>query len=147
MNDSLDLKGNITLELRGPDGQLKDVRNVQNNVTNAGRQAIIDRLQGNTPAVAQYIAIGTGTTAPTAADTTMQTQVARSLGTFAQPDAHTDSCSVTFAAGTGTGAITECGRLNDPTAGTLYGRQTFAAVNKGASDSLTVTYDFTYAAG
>jgi hypothetical protein len=146
MQDTVKLIGSITLELFDAQGQLKTSRHVRNIVTNAGRQAIIDRLQAASVAVCDYIAIGTGTAAAAAADTTLGTEAARAQGTLSQPDAHTDRCVYTFAAGTGTGAITECGRLNAASNGTLMGRQVFAAVNKGASDSLQVTYDFTYAA-
>jgi hypothetical protein len=142
----LKLVGILTVELFDAQGRLKTRRKVRNIVVNTGRALIIDRLQGNTPAVADYIAIGTGATAAAAADTTLQTEVARSQGTLSQPDAYTDRCVYTFAAGTGTGNITEAGRLNAAAAGTLVGRQTFTAVNKTASDSLQITYDFTYAA-
>jgi hypothetical protein len=146
MKNPIQIIGTIRLELRGPDGRLKARRQVRNIIPNAGRQLIIDRLQGNTPAVPDYIAIGTGATAAAAADTTLQTEVARAQGALTQPDAHTDRCIVTFAAGTGTGNIAEAGRLNAAAAGVLVGRQTFTAVNKTASDSLQITYDFTYAA-
>jgi hypothetical protein len=146
MSDSISITGTIKVELWGPDGRLKDFRKVQNIVTNTGRQAIIDRLQGNTPPVSDYVAIGTGATAAATTDVALQTEVARSQGTLSQPDAHTDRCVFTFAAGTGTGTITEAGRLNAAAAGTLMGRQTFTGVVKTASDSLQITYDFTYAA-
>jgi hypothetical protein len=146
--DSSGIKGRIVVELFGQDGKLKDRRDVENIVTNAGRQAIIDRLQGTTPPSAAFVAIGTGAVAAAAADTTLGTEVARSSSAapLTQPDAHTDRCIETFAAGTGTGSITETGRLTANSGGVLMGRQVFTAVVKTASDSLQITYDFTYAA-
>ena len=146
MQNAIKIKGLIILKLFGPDGRLKDERRVQNIITNTGRQAIIDRLQGNSPAVCDYIAIGTNSTAAAAADTTLGAEVARAQGTLSQPDAYTDRCVYTFAAGTGTGTITEAGRLNAASNGTLMGRQVFTGIVKTASDSLQITYDFTYAA-
>lgn len=146
MDEGIKITGTITMVVRGPDGAVKDSRVVKNIVTNAGRAHIIDRLQAGSAAVCDYVAIGTGTTAAAAADTTLETEAARAQGTLSQPDAYTDRCVYTFAAGTGTGAITESGRLNASSNGTLMGRQVFAAVNKGANDSLQITYDFTYAA-
>jgi len=143
--EEVKMVGIILLELFGPDGKLKESRRVKNIIPNVGRALVIDRLQGATPAVPDYIAIGTGTNAAAAADTTLQTEVARGQGALTQPDAYTDRCIYTFAAGTGTGNITEAGRLNAAAAGVLVGRQVFAAVNKTASDSLQITYDFTYA--
>ena len=146
MNETITIKGTITLDLFGPDGKLKDSRRVENIITNTGRAHIIDRLQAAAVAVADYIAIGTGSTAAAAANTTLETEVARAQGTLSQSDAYTDRCVYTFAAGTGTGTIAECGRLNASSAGTLMGRQVFTGIAKGSSDSLAVTYDFTYAA-
>ena len=143
MKSHLKLKGTILIELFGPDGQLKDRRKVRNLITTVGRGQVIDRLQAASPAVCDYIAIGTGATAAAAGDTILQTEVARGQGTLTQPDAFTDRSVYTFAAGTGTGNITEAGRLNAPSAGVLMGRQVFTAVNKTASDSLQITYDFT----
>jgi hypothetical protein len=147
MNEGIKVKGIVNIKLIGPDGQVKDQRTVENIVTNTGRAHIIDRLQAAGVAVCDYVAIGTGTNAAAAADTTLQTEAARAQGTLSQPDAYTDRCVYTFAAGTGTGNITEVGRLNAASVGTLMGRVVFTAVNKPASDSLAMTYDFTYAAG
>ena len=143
MKSHLNLKGTILIELFGPDGRLKDRRKVKNLITTVGRGQVIDRLQAGTPAVCDYIAIGTGATAAAAGDTTLGTEVARGQGTLTQPDAFTDRSVYTFAAGTGTGNITEAGRLNASSGGVLMGRQVFTAVNKTASDSLQITYDFT----
>ena len=145
-NDTLQIKGKITATLIGPDGKVKLVREIENIVTNVGRALVIDRLQGAAAAVASYMAIGTGAVAAAAADTALGTEVARALGALDQPDVYTDRLVHTFAAGTGTGSITEVGRLNADTVGTLMGRSVFTAIPKGADDSLQMTYSFTYAA-
>jgi hypothetical protein len=143
---SIEIVGTIEIVLRDADGNVKDTRKVKNIVTNAGRALVVDRLQGASPAVCDYIAIGTNSTAAAAADTTLGAEAARAQGALTQPDAYTDRCTYTFAAGTGTGTITECGRLNSNSGGTLMGRQVFTGIVKGAGDSLQITYDFTYAA-
>jgi hypothetical protein len=49
-----------------------------------------------------------------------------------------------WAAGDATNAaITEAGVLNNATGGTLYSRATFTAINKGASDTLQITWTYT----
>ena len=48
-----------------------------------------------------------------------------------------------FAAGEGTGAITEAGILNAGSGGTLLCRTVFSVVNKAASDSMTITWTVT----
>jgi hypothetical protein len=140
---TLPLVGTVLLELFRPGGELVDVRMGPNLVVDAGRALVIDRLQG-TPAVADYLAVGTGATAPAAGNTTLGTEIGtRVQGSLTQPTAYTDRCSGTFAAGNATGAITECGRLNASSSGTLLGRQTFDVINKAAPDSLSITYDIT----
>ena len=147
MKNRIQIVCTILIELFGPDGQLKDRRKVKNVVTNTGRQAIIDRLQGNTPAVCDWIGIGTGAVAAAAADTALGAEVGtRSQGTLSQPDAYTDRCIYTFAAGNGTATIAEAGRFNASSAGTMMGRQTFTVVVKTSTYSLQITYDFTYLA-
>ena len=147
MNSSeIKIRGLINLKLFDKDGVLKDERTVENTFVNAGRAALIDRLQGNTPAVPDYIAIGTGSSGPTAGDTTMGTETARSQGALTQPDAYTDRDTYTFGAGVGTGTIAECGRFNASSGPTLWGRQVFTGIVKGANDSLQITYDFLYTA-
>lgn len=146
MENSIEVVGTIAMVLRDANGNVKEEKTVKNIVTNAGRAHIIDRLQGTSSAVADYIAIGTSSTSAAASDTTLGAEVARAQGTLSQPDAYIDRCVYTFAAGTGTGTITEAGRLNASSSGTLMGRQTFTGIVKGAGDSLQITYEFTYAA-
>ena len=147
MKDSLKIRGTITARLFGPDGELKQETVSENIITNVGRTMIIDRLQGATPAVADYLAIGTGATAAAAADTALQTEVARAAGSLTQSDHYTDRLTYTFGAGVGTGTITEAGRLNAASVGSLMARGILgASVVKTAADSLQMTYDLTYAA-
>jgi hypothetical protein len=49
----------------------------------------------------------------------------------------------TFPAGTGTGALTEAAILNAASAGTMLNRVVFSVINKGALDSLTITWKIT----
>jgi hypothetical protein len=134
--------GTVLLQLNR-NGELIEVRAGGNLVVTTGLNAVIDRLQAATPAVHDYQAIGTGTNASALGDTTLQTELVRAQGALSQPIATTDRLVTTFAAGTGTGALTETGRLNAAAAGNLFARQVFSVINKGASDSLTITHDIT----
>jgi hypothetical protein len=147
VREKMTLVGTLLLRLFGPGGDLVAVRMVPNLIVNTGRALIIDRLQAASPAVPDYLAIGTGGTAPAAANTTLETEIGtRVQGALSQPDAYTDRCIGTFAAGNGTGALLEAGRLNASSGGTLVTRLTYSVVNKAAGDSLQLTYDLTYAA-
>ncbi len=48
-----------------------------------------------------------------------------------------------FSAGEGTGALTEAGIFNASSSGTMLCRTEFNVVNKGASDSMTITWTVT----
>jgi len=127
------------------DGKIVEVREFGNSVPTIGFQLLCKATGGDvagagTPG-AKYIAIGTGVAAPAAANTALGGELARGLGSFAFP---TGSAYYTmqknFPAGTGTGAVTESGCLNKTAAGALLNRGTFAVINKGASDTLRMTW-------
>jgi len=141
------LSGKWKAELRGPDGQLKDVKIGSNVICTNGKEFLASFLQSATAAAAtftmKYIAIGTDATAEAAANTTLGTEVARHTGTVSYVSGQIFQVKATFAAGTGTGAIVEYGLLSSSSAGTLLARDTESVINKGASDTLTVTAQIT----
>jgi hypothetical protein len=51
--------------------------------------------------------------------------------------------TASFPAGTGTGAVVEAGVLNNSSGGSLLCRTVFAVVNKGADDSMSITWAIT----
>lgn len=146
MSDGLVLKGKYFATLYGPDGQIKDHQEGENVVTTNGKEFLASFLNSAVAAAAtftgRYVAIGTGTTPETAADTTM-TEVSRNTGTCSYLVGQIFQVKATFATGSGTGAITEFGLWSSNTAGTLISRDVKTAINKGASDTLTVTYQLT----
>lgn len=144
-DDGATAVGRFSLKLYGPDGQLKDERQIKNVVTTAGLTALAAWLAASSQSTAfmRYIGIGTGTTGALAADTALETEASRKLGSVSSATVVFTN-TVTFGAGEGTGAITEAGLLSAAAAGTLFSRQTFAAVNKAAADSLVVTWNVTF---
>lgn len=135
---------NARVELRGPDGELKAVREIHNVICTAGKQQILKASSAKYLNQFAYLAIGTSSTSPAAGDTTLGAEVARSsIITPTNPDSNTLQFVATFAAGVGTGAIQECGLLDASSVGNLLSHLTFSVINKGASDSLTVTYQIT----
>lgn len=144
--EDVKLKTNVHIELRDKNGNLKSVRDVHNLVTTVGLNHIADQLSsspGN--AAMSHMAIGTGTTTPALANTALVTELDRNALT-----SRTDSGAVityvgTWAAGDGTGAITEAGIFNAASSGVLLARVTFSAVNKAAADTLTITWTHTFA--
>lgn len=130
-------------------GRMADQVAVGNLVTNAGFAGIAGRIGGSgAPAAFDYIAVGTGTTAAAAGNTTLETELAASGLTRAQGTVSlvtttitndTAQCAKTFTV-TGTVAVTEAGLLNASSNGTLLGRNVFSAVNVVNGDSLVITY-------
>lgn len=103
---------------------------------------------GVTPTISgfKFHASGVGTTAAAVGDTTIQTDPtpapARVSGTASNPAAN-QYRSVATIAYTGTNAITEWGLFSALTAGTLWDRRVFAAINVVSGDSIQITYTLT----
>lgn len=150
-SDGVGLHGSmeLVLERRDEQGNLIEIetRRKDNLIVNNGFDFISDAigLSVSRPSVMNAIAVGTGVTAPAAADTTLQTELARKAATYAHTaGTKVFTFAVTFNAGEATGALTESGVLNNSVSvGILLDHVSFAVVNKGASDVLTVTFTFT----
>lgn len=139
--------GRWETKLFGPNGELKDIQSGPNIVTTVGKDAMAVFLNSAAAAATtfttRYIAIGTGTTPETVADTTLGTELSRSTGTVSYVTSQIYQITATFATGSGTGAITEYGLFNSNSAGVMYARYTKSVINKGALDTLTVTAQIT----
>lgn len=144
MNSSIALKGTARLVLRDPDGNIKQVEEVENLITTAGRNAIVSRLASSPgSAVPTHMAIGTGATAAAAGDTTLGTEIDRNAVTSNTASTNVLTIVGNWAAGDGTGAITEAGVLSASSSGTLFSRAVFSAINKAAGDTLQITWTYT----
>lgn len=141
------LSGKWRAELRGPDGTLKDVKVGSNVICTNGKEWLASFLNSAAAAAStftmKYIAIGTDATAEAAANTALGTELARHTGTVSYVSNQIYQVKATFAAGVGTGSIVEYGLFSSNTAGTMLARDTEATINKGASDTLTVTAQIT----
>lgn len=150
LDDSLKTKGVVQVKLLDANGNVKEQREFSNLVVNGGLAYIASRIKDSTATAMSHMAVGTGSTAAAATDTVLGTQLVRvalDSTTLVTTTATNDAVQyiATFAAGTGTGAITEAGIFNDPTAGTMLCRTVFAVINKGALDTLVITWKVTVA--
>jgi len=137
------LKGEFEVFLYDAMGRLKEYRKVKNITVNTGFSAVCDMMGNGGVEPFKYCAIGTGTTAPDASDTSLDNEVARVQGGYTKVSNTVWKNEATFGAGTGTGAITESGLFNASSGGTMLCRQTFAVINKGDNDTLVVTWQYT----
>jgi hypothetical protein len=147
------IRGFVDIMVYDQTGHIKDERHYDNGITNVGFEVIADRFADHSAFVgnqANYIAVGTGSTAFAATQTALVTELAG--GSYARQQ-DTDATytsgsksfaiSATFNAGVGTGALAESGLFDAATTGNMIARQTFSTINVGASDSITITWTIT----
>lgn len=152
MNDILSKayqSGVFELILTRKDGSVEKFKS-KNLITNAGKAGLASRINGNGGEAAfTYMAVGTGSTAASASDTTLQTELASDGLSRAAATASRITTSVTNDTArlaltftiTGTQVLREVGILNASSGGTLLCRTVFAAVTVNNGDSLTINYD------
>lgn len=138
LNDPLKITGKLQIFRNGA---LE--RTVDNLVVTAGKSFVASRMGGTSDAVMSHMGIGTGATAAAAGNTALETEAGRVALAATDVTANEIAYTATFPAGTGTGAITEAGVLNAGSGGTLLCRTVFSAINKGASDSITIVWTVT----
>jgi len=146
MNDGLKLRGEVALVLRDKNGNVKEERKINNLIVNAGLNFICDRMKNDETAMT-HMALGSGSTAAAANDTTLGSQ----LGSREDLDSSTVTSNqivyvASFEAGDATGAVTEAGIFNAASSGTMLCRTVFSVVNKAADDTLTVNWTITLTA-
>lgn len=141
--DSSKVTGSVNVVVRGDDGAIKQEFTVPNLVVDTGLDYIASRMKDTSDTAMTHMAVGTGTTAADAADTALETEAARETLTSTTVTSNAVAYVATFAAGTGTGALTEAAILNASSGGTMLCRTVFSVINKGASDSMTVTWTVT----
>lgn len=141
--ENLKASGSLRVVVTGADGQVKAEHDFKNLVVTVGKEFVASRMVGTASAVMSHMAIGSGTTAAAAGDTTLETELGRVALTSGTASGAVATYTATFPAGTGTGAVTEAGIFNASSAGTMLCRTVFAVVNKGADDAMSVTWTVT----
>ena len=143
INDSIKLTGELKLTLTRPDGHVKHEVIVPNLVVTTGKNFIASRMKDATATAMTHMAIGTGSTAAAAGNTTLGSEAGRVALTSTTVSTNNVAYVATFPAGTGTGAITEAGLFNASSSGTLLCRTVFNVINKAAADTLGITWTVT----
>jgi|TARA_B100000131_G_scaffold68199_1_gene64518 hypothetical protein len=137
--------GKLKIEVKDKHGKVKDTREVDNLVVDTGLAFIASRMKDASATAMTHMELGTGTTAAAAGNTALETAISGSRTALTSTTVTSNAVAyvASFAAGTGTGAVTEAGILNAGSGGTLLCRTVFSVVNKGASDSMTITWTVT----
>lgn len=146
----VEISGELQIVLKNSAGEIKDQQTVKNLVVTVGRYHIADQLAEKDEAPMSHMAIGTGTAAAAPTDIALVTELDRNALSSVIQGTSTDANKVTYigdwAAGDGTGAITEAAIFNSASAGTMLCRTVFEVKNKGAGDTLTLTWVLTISA-
>jgi hypothetical protein len=128
------------LTLRDKYGNIKCEREGFNTVTTAGKAGIADQvLTSPTLGKPTHMAIGTGTGGTTA----LTTELDRNALTSKTRSGAVVTMQGDWAAGDGTGAITEAGTFDASSTGNMWMYTSFSVVNKGASDTLQIVWTLT----
>ena len=147
MINELKVKGSLDIVVRDKDGKVKDTRQVNNLVVDAGLDFITSRMTANTATVMSHMGIGTGSANTTAADTSLGSQSGsrETLDTITVTNNQIEYTAV-FEAGDQTGLITEAGIFNASSSGTMLCRSTFGGITKNSDDNMTIVWTITVSA-
>ena len=137
IHDDLKLTGALTIALND-----EIVQETENLVVTAGKNWVADRMN-NANTVMTHMAVGTGTNAAAAGDTTLQTENDSNALTSTTVTDNAVAYVATWAAGDATAALTEAGIFDAASSGDMLARTVFSVVNKGAADSMTITWTIT----
>lgn len=142
LNSTAGVDYHMHLTLRDKDGNIKDERHVYNTVTTAGKNGAADQVLAapslNKPT---HVAIGTGSPSGTA----LGTELDRNANTSKTRSNAVVTIVADWAAGDGTGAITEAGTFDAASTGNMWMSASFSVINKGASDTLSISWTLTFA--
>ena len=146
---SMGIKGKAHIKLFNGDGVLTDERIIYNTITNLMDAHVADQMSDQGEAAIGYMAVGTGS-GQGAADTGMDANLDRNALDSTTQQAGADDNDVVYvaswAAGDGTGAITEAGIMRADDDASLMAYADFAVINKGAADTLEITWTVTFGA-
>jgi hypothetical protein len=145
MEESVKLTGTLHIVVRDEQGNIKEERYEKNLVVTTGLAYIASRMVGVASTVMSHMEVGTSNTSAALGQTALVAAVSgsrRPLTVFSSAS-NVVTAETTFAAGYGTGTLTEAGIFNASSGGTMMCRSVYSPVVKGATDSLTITWTIT----
>ena len=143
--DNVRLTGEVKITLTNESGNVTREVIIPNTVVTVGKNFIASRMKDASATAMTHMEVGTGTTGAVVGNTALETVIASSRTGLSGTTVSTNNVAyaVTFGAGVGTGAVTEAGIFNASSAGTMLCRTTFSVINKGAADTLGITWTVT----
>jgi len=141
--DNTKATGKVNIVISDVNGKVKQDFTVSNLVVDTGLDYIASRMKDTTDTAMSHMAVGTDTTAAAAGDTALGTESARVTLTTTTVTDNSVAYVASYGAGVATAALTEAAILNASSAGTMLCRTVFPVINKGAADTMTVTWTVT----
>lgn len=138
INEELKLTGHVTVMVND-----EVVREIPNLVVTAGKGYVTSRMKDTTATAMSHMAVGTDSSAAAAGQTAVGAESGRVALTSTTVSGATITYVANFPAGTGTAALTEAATFNASSGGTMLCRTVFSVVNKGASDSMAISWAIT----
>ncbi len=148
-HDKCPIRGRTHIELRDGDGNLKDERFLMNTITELCDAHVADQMSDSGDSAIGYMAVGTGT-GQGSGDVGLATQNdINALTSTTQGSSGADNDVVyvgDWAAGDATAAITEAGIFLTSDNTSMMTVSSFSVINKGAIDTLKITWTLTFGA-
>jgi len=154
LTETLDLKGRLTLQKRNANGELVEEIAANNSIVLSGRDLVAKLFIHETIAPVSHVAVGTGTAAvDPAANTQLAAEIFRKPIKPIDPTLHLGTTpdnkkKVTITADLdfleALGALTEAGLFNAASAGVMYNRVVFPAINKTDNFKLTLIWEIIF---
>lgn len=146
IKDLIEMRGDVTVNLFDKDGNVKDTRQIKNMVVTAGKEFIAASMLKTTtdsPVAMTHMALGSDNTAAAIGNTGLGSELGRAALASAAVSGAVVTYTATFAPTVGTGAVVEAGIFNASSSGTMLCRTVFSVVNKGADDTMSITWQIT----
>ena len=150
-NDEIkNITGKVKLDFYNVITGKHDIIYVDNVFTTLGKNSIASRLRGvttNNQGIITYCALGTGSTAPAASDTLMESELGRKAISVRSSSGNVATFQTYFTTSEVVGTLREAGLFGDAASSTVDTGTLFChtAINrvKSANDTLTLTWTVT----
>ena len=139
--DNLEITGALQISLNN-----EIVHQCDNLVVTAGKNWVAGRFKdGSIPDEMSHMAIGSADTAAAAGNTALATELNRIALTTDGGTVSTNTVQydASWTSATGAFAIKEAGIFNASSGGTMLARTTFAVINKGTDDTVSISWTIT----
>jgi hypothetical protein len=147
MKETYALHGHFDAVFKNSYGEVFEIVEKDNLIVNLGYDLVLNSAfrVSSRPSPATYIAIGSGGTAPDAAEQVLVTPIGvRQASSFTQSDYPTNNfCKLSYEFTGIDNTIAEAGLFNAVTSGTMFDRVKFSGIPVTPGDSITATFTIT----